>query len=67
LARPQRLTLALKAGVQNISIALGIAIGVLGRLDVAAVAALYGITQLLVATAYALSCRRSRAVSAGQA
>jgi BASS family bile acid:Na+ symporter len=67
LARPQRLTLALKAGVQNISIALGIAIGVLGRLDVAAVAALYGITQLLVATAYALLAKRQVAPTNAQA
>lgn len=61
LAAPKRITLTLKAGVQNVSIALGLAIGVLGRLDVAAVAALYGVTQLLVASAYALSCRRSAA------
>lgn len=58
LAQPRRTTLALKVGVQNVSIALGVAIGVLGRLDVAAVAALYGVTQLLVASAYAAACRR---------
>ncbi len=58
LAPPRRTTLALKVGVQNVSIALGVAIGVLGRLDVAAVAALYGVTQLVVATAYAAACRR---------
>lgn len=62
LATPQRITLTLKAGVQNVSIALGLAIGVLGRLDVAAVAALYGVTQLLVASAFALSRKRSAAV-----
>ncbi len=59
LAAAQRTTLALKTGVQNVSIALGIAIGVLGRLDVAAIAGLYGLTQLLVATAYALAKKRS--------
>jgi bile acid:Na+ symporter, BASS family len=58
LARPQRDTLALKTGVQNVSIAIGVAIGVLGRVDVAAVAALYGVTQLLVASAFALAAAR---------
>lgn len=56
--KARRDTLALKTGVQNVSIAIGIAIGVLGRLDIAAVAALYGITQLLVASAFALSRNR---------
>lgn len=61
LAPPQRTSLALKAGVQNVSIAIGVAVGVLGRMDVAAVAALYGVTQLVVASVFALMCRaRSR-------
>jgi BASS family bile acid:Na+ symporter len=58
LARPQWTALGLKAAVQNVSIAIGVAIGVLGRFDVAAVAALYGVTQLLVTTTYALLLRR---------
>lgn len=58
LGRPQWTALALKASVQNVSIAIGVAISVLGRFDVAAVAALYGVTQLLVVSTYALLLRR---------
>jgi BASS family bile acid:Na+ symporter len=55
LAPPQTITLGLKAGVQNVSVAIAIAIALMERLDVAAIAALYGIFQLLTATSLALA------------
>lgn len=45
-------TFALKCAVQNVSIALVISITMMQRLDIAAIAALYGIVQLLTAVGF---------------
>ena len=51
--------ISLKVAVQNVSIAIAIALSLLGRTDVAAIAALYGICQLLTGVGFALLRRRA--------
>lgn len=63
----QRTVFAIKCALQNVSIALGIAIAQMHRMDIAAVAALYGLCQLLTASGYALWRRRDAAAPAGAA
>ena len=58
LPRPQVTVLGLKCAVQNVSIALGISMVLMQRTDIAAVAAMYGICQLLTALAFSLWRRR---------
>lgn len=67
MARPQVTTLGLKSALQNVSVAIAIAIALMERLDVAAIAALYGIFQLLTATAFALYRKPAAAVPATSA
>lgn len=55
----QSTVIGLKVAVQNVSIAIAIAISLLGRTDVAAIAALYGICQLLTGLGFALLRRRA--------
>lgn len=50
---------ALKCAVQNVSIALAVALALMGRPDIAAIAAMYGICQLLTAGAFAAWRRRA--------
>ena len=60
LGAPQQTTLGLKCPLQNVSVAIAIAIALMERLDVAAIAALYGICQLVTATAFALARKQAQ-------
>lgn len=63
LDQARAVTFALKCAVQNVSIALVISITMMQRLDIAAIAALYGIVQLLTATGFVLVRRRGAAAA----